>query len=77
MWQALGVRDCRCFPHVVNLACKAVLAAITNMDFTADDAEDYNPSGTATDPIATSVASAQLSFFSAFLWLFRYRECGD
>jgi hypothetical protein len=23
------------------------------MDFAADDAEDYNPNGTATDPIAT------------------------
>lgn len=43
----------RCFPHVVNLACKAVLTAITNMDFAADDAEDCNPNSTATDPIAT------------------------
>ena len=26
--------------------------------------------------LSPSVASAQLSFFSAFLWLFCYRECG-
>jgi hypothetical protein len=42
-----------CFPHVVNLACKAVLAAITNMDFAAEDAEDYDPSGASLDHIAT------------------------
>lgn len=23
----------RCFPHIVNLACKAVLAALTNLDY--------------------------------------------
>jgi hypothetical protein len=43
----------RCFPHVVNLACKAVLRAITNMDFAADDANDYEPSNMPSDPIAT------------------------
>ena len=38
----------------MNLACKAVLAAITNMDFAAADAEDYDPnSGGLTDPVAT------------------------
>jgi hypothetical protein len=30
--------------------------------------------GVISDDVAASVASAQLSFFSAFLWLFRYRE---
>lgn len=43
----------RCFPHIVNLACKAVLTAITNMDFAADDADDYEPGGAFRDPIAT------------------------
>ncbi|KAG2338125.1 hypothetical protein BDR05DRAFT_894155 [Suillus weaverae] len=27
----------RCFPHIVNLACKAVLGAITNLDFSSQD----------------------------------------
>ena len=51
-----------CFPHVVNLSCKAVLSAITNMDYAANDAEDYAPNGLTPmtfidainrDPIAT------------------------
>ena len=44
---------CRCFPHIVNLACKAILSAVTNMDFAADNAEDYLFEGTSSDPIAT------------------------
>ncbi|KAF8814041.1 hypothetical protein BYT27DRAFT_7083097, partial [Phlegmacium glaucopus] len=35
-----------CFPHIVNLACKAVLAAITNLQYvddTVEDYEDYEP----------------------------------
>jgi hypothetical protein len=53
----------RCFPHVVNLACKAVLAAITNMDFARLDLPNFVPDNTAAfslydainkDPIATS-----------------------
>ena len=27
------ITSCRCFPHVVNLACQAVLAALTNLDY--------------------------------------------
>ena len=30
-----------CFPHIVNLACKAVLAAITNLKYAEDLAEGY------------------------------------
>ncbi|KAJ7701897.1 ribonuclease H-like domain-containing protein, partial [Mycena rosella] len=37
----------RCFPHIVNLACKAVLGAITNMKFAAPEATDFR------DPVAT------------------------
>jgi hypothetical protein len=33
----------RCFPHIVNLACKAVLAAITNLTYAAEEAEDFVP----------------------------------
>jgi hypothetical protein len=36
----------RCFPHVVNLACKAVIGVLMNvkhMDETQDDYEEYNP----------------------------------
>jgi hypothetical protein len=38
----------RCFPHIVNLACKAVLGVLTNPKYIDDmqqDYEDYNPSG--------------------------------
>lgn len=34
---------CRCFPHVINLACKAMLAALTKMDFAQEDAGDHVP----------------------------------
>ncbi|KAJ7580032.1 hypothetical protein C8J56DRAFT_795274, partial [Mycena floridula] len=51
----------RCFPHVVNLACKAVLAAITNMDFVADDARDFEP-GVTRDPIATVQAVVRVVY---------------
>lgn len=58
----LGFDLCRCFPHVVNLACKAVLAAITHMDLAKEGALDYTPDGPelatiqvaiSRDPIAT------------------------
>jgi hypothetical protein len=34
-------RRIRCFPHVVNLACQAVLAAITHIHFAAENAADF------------------------------------
>jgi hypothetical protein len=34
-------RRIRCFPHVVNLACKAVLAAITDIEYAAETAGDF------------------------------------
>ncbi len=33
----------RCFPHIVNLAYHAVLAAITMLKYAEDDADDYDP----------------------------------
>jgi hypothetical protein len=33
----------RCFPHIVNLACKAVLSAITSLEYAAENAVDSNP----------------------------------
>src|SRR5258706_3347466 len=48
---------CSCFPHIVNLACKAALAAITNLSYAADTVEgyeDYEPTHyTHRDCIAT------------------------
>ena len=44
-----------CFPHIVNLACKAVLASITNLQYiddTAEDYEDYEPGIYSRDVIA-------------------------
>ena len=37
----------------MNLACKAILSAITDMDLTAEEKEDYVYEGTSSDPIAT------------------------
>ena len=45
-----------CFPHIVNLACKAVLAAITNLVFiddTVENYQDYEPSVYQKNCIAT------------------------
>ncbi|KAL1712177.1 ribonuclease H-like domain-containing protein, partial [Schizophyllum commune] len=42
----------RCFPHVVNLACKAVLAAITNLDFARPNAGPFVPTALHRDAIA-------------------------
>ena len=43
----------RCFPHIVNLACQAVLKLIMNMEFAAEDATNYIPvPGVDWDPIA-------------------------
>ena len=45
-----------CFPHIVNLACKAALAAITDLEYIDDTVEgyqDYEPSIYQTDCIAT------------------------
>lgn len=33
----------RCFPHIVNLACKAVLAEITNISYAVTNPEEYDP----------------------------------
>jgi hypothetical protein len=47
-----------CFPHIVNLACKAALAAITDLSYIDDTIEgysDYDPSYSyARDCIATA-----------------------
>ncbi|KAJ7660136.1 ribonuclease H-like domain-containing protein [Mycena polygramma] len=52
----------RCFPHIVNLACKAVLSSITDIDFAASGSADFVPhpvgattflDAVARDPVAT------------------------
>lgn len=47
----------RCFPHIVNLACKAVLSAITNLDYakepTTPEEQTSSLNEVAGDPIAT------------------------
>jgi hypothetical protein len=45
----------RCFPHIVNLACKAVIVAITSLkyiDDTVEGYEDYEPGVYSRDCIA-------------------------
>ncbi|KAF7358762.1 HAT family dimerization domain-containing protein [Mycena sanguinolenta] len=49
-------RRIRCFPHIVNLAVKAVLSAITNMDFAAPEAEDFVPNPTAPQTVLDAIA---------------------
>lgn len=34
-----------CFPHIVNLACKAVLGAMTKLEYASQTAQDYVPTG--------------------------------
>ena len=41
----LNYRDFKLFPHVVNLCCKAVLGAITDLKFAEETAADYERSG--------------------------------
>ncbi|TFK17887.1 hypothetical protein FA15DRAFT_604244, partial [Coprinopsis marcescibilis] len=47
----------RCFPHIVNLACKAVLAAITNLDLAREPSNEHEHrsflDAVDRDPIAT------------------------
>lgn len=52
----------RCFPHVVHLACKAILKAITDVQYAENDAANFEPHGDSAntfmdaiqrDPIAT------------------------
>jgi hypothetical protein len=40
----------RCFPHVINLACKAVLAAVTKIELAHETAEDHVPDPTGIAP---------------------------
>lgn len=46
-----------CFPHIVNLACKAVLGVMTSMNYVQPGSLDYVPpdilNGILRDPIAT------------------------
>ncbi|TFK41471.1 hypothetical protein BDQ12DRAFT_599653, partial [Crucibulum laeve] len=44
---------CRHFPHIVNLACQAILGAITNMDYAVENAEHFDPTSRGCDLIAT------------------------
>ncbi|KAF7372427.1 HAT family dimerization domain-containing protein [Mycena venus] len=74
-------RHIRCFPHIVNLACKAVLGAITDMDFAASGSADFIPDPTrattfldaiARDPVATirttiRASSLRRQYFSEVL----------
>ncbi|EPQ49932.1 hypothetical protein GLOTRDRAFT_67196, partial [Gloeophyllum trabeum ATCC 11539] len=47
-------RRIRCFPHIINLACKAVLGAMTNMEYASNEAADFIPQGNIRDPIASA-----------------------
>ena len=69
----------RCFPHIVNLACKAVLGVITQLKYAKEDATDFIPDGKAAapatfedvlkhDPVATTHSLIQgVSLSTAFV----------
>jgi hypothetical protein len=45
--QEFGMTNvCRCFPHIVNHACQAVLKAMTDMQLIAETAHDFDPEST-------------------------------
>ena len=63
-----------CFPHIVNLACKAVLEAITNLkyvDETVEGYEDYEPGVFSRDTIALvrSLVNAVSAIYNQILLL--------
>ena len=45
----------RCFPHIVNLACKAVLISITKMEYMLEQATDYVPEGMLADSVMNAI----------------------
>lgn len=40
------MENCRCGPHVTNLACQAIISAITDLKLAEFLAPDYDPQGT-------------------------------
>ena len=46
----------RCFPHIVNLACHAILEAVTKFKYAAENAEDYVPKNE--DPVPATFEEA-------------------
>ena len=72
----------RCFPHIVNLACKAILAAISSLDFNPmpldgeDDDEDQTFLDKLTeDPIGrlrVLIRVVSFFFFQKFLSSYPY-----
>jgi hypothetical protein len=63
----------RCFPHVVNLACQAILSAITQMDYADEDLVDFDPetAGVNRDVIAM-IRSLVRSVCFFYITCFRY-----
>lgn len=68
----LSYIDCfvRCFPHVVNLACKAVLSAVTNLEFAKETAQDYIPEDIETEPVtfADSINRDPIATVRSMIW---------
>ena len=62
----------RCFPHIVNLACKAVLGVLTELkyiDETQEGNEEYNPGVFSRDCIALVRSMVSVVCFEVSLWL--------
>lgn len=61
----------RCFPHIVNLACKATLNAITDLKYVErEEQSEYVPGTFGKDCIATVC-----SFTNAVVSLYQYPHC--
>ncbi len=79
-----------CFAHIINLACKAVLTAITNIDYANDHADFIPQPGQPTnfmaacrhDPIATAHSIVQLVSLRSIITIldslmFPFQICGS
>jgi len=65
----------RCFPHIVNLACKAVLGVLTELkyiDETQEGYEEYNINAVSRDCIALVRSMVSAVNFNISLKLLHY-----
>lgn len=56
-----------CFPHMVNLACKAVLAAITSVEYGKETAQDYFPDGPAPRTLLKAVVRDPIAILRSLI----------
>ena len=62
----------RCFPHIVNLACKAVLAKFTNISYAATNPEEYDPPAPLDDGLSYALQRDPIAIIQSFTTVVRY-----